>query len=114
MVDQGARIRSKFLFYALESYSLKILKYFISFGANINFLDRYKNNILFKVFNKITNNTEKSKIKKLIKIVKYILINGIDLLHQNDKGMDALLYSLKLGEIQLTKMIIPLLKYPKI
>ena len=114
LVAQGASMSlhsNIILFYAVEIDSLKMIKYFISFGANINYLDKYDNNVLFKVFNKIISNGN-SNIEKRIKIAKYFIsISGINLIHQNDNGMDALLYSLQLGNFELIKMIIPLIKY---
>ena len=127
LVEKGVNIHASdengvnILHLSAQFHSLKMIKYLISLGVDLHSLDHQNNNTLLCAFKRNPSAKKKdetteeysarySKIKKKnIKIIKYLISEGINVEQINDEGMDAFLYSIKWGNFELIKFIADLI-----
>lgn len=90
------------LMFACENLNFEHVKLLVSAGANVNHIDsngRYTP--LLKTCMSSFRNKEKS-----IEILKFLIENGVDIYHKNNKKICALLYSLEYNNNEIFKIIL--------
>ena len=109
LVEQGAEIEENSLHLAANFHSLKIIKYLISIGADIHFIEEENNNsVLHTLLSRVEFFASKS-FNDIEKIAKYFIGMGVNLEHRNKEGKDAFLMSIKAGKVELAKFIYSLI-----
>ena len=125
LVEKGVNIHEcengvNVLHLSAQFHSLKMIKYFISLAVDLHSLDHQNNNALLLAFKHSLDKKENETTdeysaryselkKKNIKIIKYLISEGINVEQINDEGMDAFLYSIKWGNFELIKFIADLI-----
>ena len=95
--------------WALESLNIKIIKYFVS--LNIKNYKKYfieKNGLHIALRNKILSNYDKEQQKSLLKIIKYLVDQGVDI-HQRNKHGELLIHlAAKFRRVKIIKYLVSL------
>uniref|UniRef100_A0A0N4ZNH2 Ankyrin n=1 Tax=Parastrongyloides trichosuri TaxID=131310 RepID=A0A0N4ZNH2_PARTI len=105
LIQKNANVNSKnkegksMLHLAVESMNLKAIKFLKEFNANINILNT-NNEIPIHV---LLKNKNESNLEEVLKILKYLIDENIDLFIQDNENMDTIIH-LAVDEIEILKM----------
>ena len=120
LVDQGVDIHNRdkggatVLHLAAKYHSLKIIKYLVSLGIDIHSLDKEENNVLLSAFrwrsSIFRDHGYGRDLEQFVKQTKYFISIGVNIEGNNKYEMNVLAYTIRNGNFDLIKFIVPLMK----